>query len=109
VPRGLCRHPSPNWLPVKDPVIGEIVPIYTLNIILSCAIYAPMYSISKIISATSQVVAGSKHIYSVELINADGDTKLCTVEIWSRSWVENGVEVTFRCANEPELVRSHSA
>nr|XP_016936739.1 sarcocystatin-A-like [Drosophila suzukii] len=69
----------------------------------------PRYRISKIISATSQVVAGSKHIYSVELINADGDTKLCTVEIWSRSWVENGVEVTFRCANEPELVRSHSA
>jgi len=24
VPRELCRHPSPNWPPVKDPTIGKI-------------------------------------------------------------------------------------
>ncbi|KAH8356632.1 hypothetical protein KR084_005846 [Drosophila pseudotakahashii] len=69
----------------------------------------PHYRISKILSATSQVVAGSKHAYSVELIDNEGATKVCNVEIWSRSWVPNGIEVIFRCPNEPELVRKHNA
>ncbi|XP_016948040.1 sarcocystatin-A [Drosophila biarmipes] len=69
----------------------------------------PHYRISKIISATSQVVAGSKHVYNVELIDNEGATKVCTVEIWSRTWKQNGIEVTFKCPNEPELVKQHSA
>ncbi|XP_017006102.2 sarcocystatin-A-like [Drosophila takahashii] len=69
----------------------------------------PHYRISKILSATSQVVAGSKHVYSVELIDNEGATKVCNVDIWSRSWEPNGIQVTFRCPNEPELVRKHNA
>ncbi|XP_037727306.1 sarcocystatin-A-like [Drosophila subpulchrella] len=69
----------------------------------------PHYRISKIRSASTQVVAGSKHIYSVELIDNEGAIKVCNVDIWSRSWLPNGIQVTFRCPNEPELVRQHSA
>ncbi|XP_052857822.1 sarcocystatin-A [Drosophila gunungcola] len=69
----------------------------------------PHYRISRILSASVQVVAGSKHVYSVELIDNKGATKVCDVEIWSRSWLENGIEVIFKCPNEPELVKKHSA
>lgn len=66
-------------------------------------------SLSKILSATSQVVSGFKNDYSVELIDNQGATKVCQVDIWSQSWLPNGIQVTFRCPNEPELVRKHDA
>ncbi|XP_017006105.2 sarcocystatin-A-like [Drosophila takahashii] len=69
----------------------------------------PHYRISRIISATTQVVAGSKDEYNVELIDREGVIKVCNVDIWSRSWLPNGIQVTFRCPNEPELVRTHNA
>ncbi|XP_017063972.1 sarcocystatin-A-like [Drosophila eugracilis] len=69
----------------------------------------PHYRISKIRSATVQVVSGSKHAYSVELIDNSGATKECNVKIWSQPWVPNGIEVTFNCPNEPEVVRRHSS
>ncbi|KAH8356631.1 hypothetical protein KR084_005847 [Drosophila pseudotakahashii] len=69
----------------------------------------PHYRISKILSASTQVVAGSRDEYSVELIDSEGATKVCEVVIWSRSWLPNGIQVTFNCPNEPKVVRTYSA
>ncbi|XP_016970263.1 sarcocystatin-A-like [Drosophila rhopaloa] len=69
----------------------------------------PHYRISRILSASTQVVAGNKDVYSVELIDNFGATKVCNVDIWSRSWLPNGIQVTFDCPNEPKLVKFHSA
>lgn len=60
-------------------------------------------------SASVQVVAGTLERYNVELIDSNQETKVCDVEIWDRSWLPNGIEVTFNCPNEPKLVRNHSA
>ncbi|TDG41127.1 hypothetical protein AWZ03_012454 [Drosophila navojoa] len=68
----------------------------------------PSYRISKILSASHQVVAGSLDSYTVELIDSNNQTKVCDVKIWSRTWLENGIEVTFECPNEVTLVRKHS-
>ncbi|KAH8366955.1 sarcocystatin-A [Drosophila serrata] len=69
----------------------------------------PHYRISKILSASYQVVSGSKNDYTVELIDSNGATKVCDVDIWGRSWLPNGIQVTFRCPNEPVLVKTHSS
>ncbi|EDV46277.1 sarcocystatin-A [Drosophila erecta] len=69
----------------------------------------PHYRISKILSASRQVVSGYRNDYTVELIDNEGATKVCNVDIWSQSWLPNGIQVTFRCPNEPEVVRSHDA
>ncbi|XP_016991181.1 sarcocystatin-A-like [Drosophila rhopaloa] len=69
----------------------------------------PHYRISKIRSASTQVVSGFLNTYSVELTDNFGATKVCDVEIWSQSWLPNGIQVTFDCPNEPKLVKKHSA
>ncbi|KAH8238427.1 hypothetical protein KR032_006807 [Drosophila birchii] len=69
----------------------------------------PHYRISRILSASTQVVAGSKDSYTVELIDRNGVAKVCDVDIWSRTWLPNGIEVTFKCPNEPVLTKKHSA
>ncbi|EDW80833.1 uncharacterized protein Dwil_GK11352 [Drosophila willistoni] len=68
----------------------------------------PSYKLGKIISATHQVVAGSKYVYEVELIDGESKTKQCNVQIWSRPWETNGTEVTFNCPSEPQVVKSHA-
>ncbi|EDW51230.1 sarcocystatin-A [Drosophila sechellia] len=69
----------------------------------------PHYRLSKVLSATSQVVSGVRNDYSVELIDNQGATKVCHVDIWSKPWLPGGIQVTFNCPNEPELVRRHDA
>ncbi|KAH8397969.1 hypothetical protein KR222_007565 [Zaprionus bogoriensis] len=69
----------------------------------------PNYRVVRVLSATSQVVAGSLDKYKVELVDANGAQKVCDVQIWSRSWLPNGIEVTFNCPNEPTLIKTHSA
>ncbi|BFG00471.1 sarcocystatin-A [Drosophila madeirensis] len=69
----------------------------------------PSYRVSKIMSATVQVVAGSLNSYIVELIEPNGATKVCEVRIWSRHWLPNGIQITFNCPNEPEVVKTHNA
>ncbi|XP_022208511.2 sarcocystatin-A [Drosophila obscura] len=69
----------------------------------------PSYRVSKILSASVQVVAGSLNSYIVELIEPNGITKVCEVRIWSRHWLPNGIEVTFNCPNEPQVIKSHNA
>ncbi|XP_017041917.1 sarcocystatin-A [Drosophila ficusphila] len=69
----------------------------------------PHYRISKVLSATHQVVSGSAYVFSVELIDNQEAKKVCDVNIWSQPWLPNGIKVTFKCPNEPELVRQHSA
>ncbi|EDV95104.1 sarcocystatin-A [Drosophila grimshawi] len=68
----------------------------------------PNYTISKILSASVQVVAGSLDKYSVELIDSAGEKKVCDVSIWTRSWLPNGTEVTFDCPNEQKVIKNHS-
>ncbi|TDG41128.1 hypothetical protein AWZ03_012455 [Drosophila navojoa] len=69
----------------------------------------PYYRVSRILSASTQVVTGTLNRYKVELIDTNKETKVCDVEIWSRNWLPNGVEVTFDCPNEAKEVRNHSA
>ncbi|XP_064537038.1 sarcocystatin-A [Drosophila montana] len=69
----------------------------------------PNYRISKVLSVTTQVVSGSLDKYNVELIDSNGDKKVCNVEIWGRSWLPNGIEVTFDCPNEEKVIKNHSA
>ncbi|SPP88562.1 sarcocystatin-A [Drosophila guanche] len=66
----------------------------------------PSYRVSKIMSTTVQVVAGSLNSYIVELIEPNGATKVCEVRIWSRHWLPNGIQITFNCPNEPEVVKT---
>lgn len=63
----------------------------------------------KVLEATSQVVAGISYKFTVELIDESDVQKVCKVDIWNRSWLPNGIEVTFKCPNEPELTKKHSA
>ncbi|EDV31652.1 uncharacterized protein Dana_GF15461 [Drosophila ananassae] len=69
----------------------------------------PHYRIVKVLEATSQVVAGISYKFTVELIDESDVKKVCKVDIWNRSWLPNGIEVTFKCPNEPELTKKHSA
>ncbi|XP_037943267.1 sarcocystatin-A-like [Teleopsis dalmanni] len=69
----------------------------------------PSYKLSKILSATSQVVSGIAYKIKAELIDSNDATKICNIGIWSQSWLENGIEVTFECDGEEKLVRKHSA
>ncbi|KAH8262753.1 hypothetical protein KR026_011994 [Drosophila bipectinata] len=69
----------------------------------------PHYRIVKVLNASSQVVAGTAYKFTVELIDENDVKKECKVDIWNRSWLPNGIEVTFKCPNEPELIKKHSA
>ncbi|XP_030563185.1 sarcocystatin-A [Drosophila novamexicana] len=69
----------------------------------------PNYRISKVLSASTQVVSGSLDKYNVELIDSNDAKKVCNVEIWNRSWLPNGIEVTFDCPNERKVIKNHSA
>ncbi|XP_017138517.1 sarcocystatin-A [Drosophila miranda] len=69
----------------------------------------PSYRVSKIMSATVQVVSGFLNSYIVELVEPNGVTKVCEVKIWSRNWLPNGIEITFNCPNEPLVIKSHGA
>ncbi|XP_017076671.2 cystatin-like protein [Drosophila eugracilis] len=60
----------------------------------------PSYKVIKVTSVTGQVVAGSLHVYEVELDNGS-DKKQCTVKIWSQPWLkENGTNIRIKCAGE---------
>lgn len=65
------------------------------------------HRLGKIISATRQVVSGSKYVYEAELIQGE-KTKTCNVEIWSQPWLPNGIQVTFNCP-DGKVVKKHSA
>ncbi|XP_017966299.1 sarcocystatin-A-like isoform X3 [Drosophila navojoa] len=66
----------------------------------------PNYKLGKIIKATRQIVAGTKYVYDVELIEGS-KTKVCNVVIVSQPWLENGIEVTFNCP-DGQVVKRHS-
>lgn len=60
-------------------------------------------------SASTQVVAGSLDKFVAELSNASDEKKICEIEIWSQSWnKKDGVQVTFKCPDEPTLVKKHA-
>ncbi|XP_075144531.1 sarcocystatin-A-like [Haematobia irritans] len=67
----------------------------------------PHYTLGKVYSATRQVVAGTKTKMVADLIDKDGNTKKCNVTIWARPWLPNGIQVTFDCDGEPQVIRSH--
>ncbi|XP_013114797.1 sarcocystatin-A-like [Stomoxys calcitrans] len=67
----------------------------------------PHYTLGKIYSATVQIVQGTKTKIVADLIDRNGKTKKCGVTIWSRPWLPNGIQVTFDCDGEPQVVRTH--
>ncbi|KAL7728662.1 hypothetical protein ACLKA6_004046 [Drosophila palustris] len=67
----------------------------------------PSYQLGRVISATSQVVSGTKYVYEVELVEGT-KTKTCTVDIWAQPWLpENGYQVTFNCP-DGKVVKTHN-
>uniref|UniRef100_A0A034WRI9 Sarcocystatin-A n=1 Tax=Bactrocera dorsalis TaxID=27457 RepID=A0A034WRI9_BACDO len=69
----------------------------------------PAYKISKVNSASSQVVSGTLYKFNVDLISGNNEVKNCNVEIWSQPWLPEGIQVTFDCEGEEKIVRKHSA
>ncbi|XP_039968399.1 sarcocystatin-A-like [Bactrocera tryoni] len=69
----------------------------------------PAYKISKVNSASSQVVSGTLYKFNVDLIAGNDEVKNCNVEIWSQRWLPEGIQVTFDCEGEEKIVRKHSA
>ncbi|CAD6993234.1 sarcocystatin-A [Ceratitis capitata] len=68
----------------------------------------PDFKISKVNSASRQVVSGTLLKLDVDL-QAGNEIKKCLVEIWSQPWLENGIQVTFNCPGGEKIVRKHSA
>ncbi|XP_004519757.1 putative cysteine proteinase CG12163 [Ceratitis capitata] len=68
----------------------------------------PNYRISEIYSATTQVVSGTLTKIDAELVNEHNEKERCIVKIWSRTWLPNGIEVTFKCPNKELVKRRHS-
>ncbi|KAI8043968.1 cystatin-like protein [Drosophila gunungcola] len=65
----------------------------------------PNYEVVNVLSASSQVVAGSLHKFDVELSNGS-DNKECTVKIWSRPWLAaegTATNVKIKCQDEAEI------
>ncbi|EDX12938.1 cystatin-like protein [Drosophila simulans] len=68
----------------------------------------PNYQVVNVISASSQLVAGSLHKFEVELSNGS-DTKECTVKIWDRPWLHEQGEATnvkVQCKDEAVLEKT---
>ncbi|KAL9897273.1 cathepsin F isoform 2-T2 [Glossina fuscipes fuscipes] len=68
----------------------------------------PTYRLSKIYTATTQVVAGSLTKINCDLVDADGKEERCDVEIWSRPWLSDGTEVTINCPDKELIKQRHS-
>uniref|UniRef100_A0A0A1XE66 Sarcocystatin-A n=1 Tax=Zeugodacus cucurbitae TaxID=28588 RepID=A0A0A1XE66_ZEUCU len=69
----------------------------------------PVYKISKVNSASRQVVSGTLTKINVDLIAGNNNVKNCNVEIWSQPWLPEGIQVTIDCDGEEKIVRKHSA
>ncbi|XP_075148672.1 sarcocystatin-A-like [Haematobia irritans] len=71
----------------------------------------PHYELDKVHTAFKQRVAGLLYKINADIIDNDNEekSKNCNIEIWSRPWLENGIQVTLKCNEEDELVFSHSA
>ncbi|EDV90541.1 sarcocystatin-A [Drosophila grimshawi] len=67
----------------------------------------PNYQLIQIISASYQLVAGSKYVYVAELAD-ESNSKVCNVEILSRPWLEDGTRVTFDCP-DGKIEKQHSS
>lgn len=67
-----------------------------------------VFRISKIHAATKQTVSGSLTKIDCDLIDADGKTERCEVQIWSRDWIKEGQEITINCPNKELIKRRHS-
>lgn len=53
----------------------------------------------RVISATSQVVAGIKYKIKAEY-NVGGSNVICDFDVWEQSWIKNGRKVTIICDNQ---------
>ncbi|KAH8408962.1 hypothetical protein KR009_004560 [Drosophila setifemur] len=106
VPQGLGAVGAPRELQGEELVNAQ--KDLESSLLKLAAGSGPNYRISKVYRATYQVVSGSSTKFSVELIDNEGATKTCDVDIWNQSWLPDGIQVTFRCPNQPEIVRVHS-
>uniref|UniRef100_A0A1I8PJ37 Cystatin domain-containing protein n=1 Tax=Stomoxys calcitrans TaxID=35570 RepID=A0A1I8PJ37_STOCA len=70
----------------------------------------PHYRLEKIHAAYKAIVAGFRYDINADLVDDDnkGETKNCDVQIWSKP-VNEGSRVTFKCYQEPVVVREHEA
>ncbi|KAL7042638.1 hypothetical protein ACKWTF_001228 [Chironomus riparius] len=59
----------------------------------------PDYSIVRVISATSQVVAGLKYKIKAELLVGESNV-ICDFEVWERAWIKDGRQVKIDCDNQ---------
>lgn len=61
------------------------------------------YSLSKVNSATVQIVAGTVHRINADLehCNEKGKLSTCVVEIWDRAWMDKGGKiVSYNCSDD---------
>ncbi|XP_054747763.1 putative cysteine proteinase CG12163 isoform X1 [Anastrepha obliqua] len=68
----------------------------------------PNYRISKIYSATTQIVSGTLTKIDAELIDENDVAIRCNIKIFAKPWLPNGIEVTFKCPNKELVKRRHS-
>jgi hypothetical protein len=57
-----------------------------------------LFSVTKVLEATVQVVAGTLHKFKVELLN-DNNKVICDFEVWERAWLKDGRQVKMHCDN----------
>uniref|UniRef100_A0A1A9ZT11 Cystatin domain-containing protein n=1 Tax=Glossina pallidipes TaxID=7398 RepID=A0A1A9ZT11_GLOPL len=69
----------------------------------------PKYRVARINSAYTTAGKGTLTKYDADLIDERNRIKQCNITIWSRPWLENGVEVTFECDGEEVMVRKYDA
>ncbi|XP_058988157.1 sarcocystatin-A-like [Musca domestica] len=69
----------------------------------------PHYKLSKVYKASRQVVEGVLTKIEADIIDEEEKTQKCNITIWSRPWLDNGIEVTFECEGKPTLTKHHSA
>lgn len=100
-----------NQLLEKVPITSKLQLSYNIiNFTIINVFYLLLSSrIGKIYSAETQVVAGTLTRIVADLVDTDGNTKKGKISIWNRSWLPNGVEVTFEFDGEDKIVRKHNA
>lgn len=65
--------------------------------------YGNTHSLVKITRATVQIVAGASYNIDVQFRNGE-ETKDCKINVWDRSWLPNGKQITVNCDEEEAVV-----
>uniref|UniRef100_A0A1L8ECX0 Putative cysteine proteinase n=1 Tax=Haematobia irritans TaxID=7368 RepID=A0A1L8ECX0_HAEIR len=68
----------------------------------------PTYKVSKVHKASRQIVSGTLTKIDCDLLDSDGEEHRCEVQIWSRSWLPDGNEVTVNCPKKQLVKKRYS-